>query len=907
MKILSLHGSQYSNSSGNSEIQEHDWVVLHPDQSTSVSYDVSLDIIGVYRLQIKTLAGSEETIKFGGSVYLDNIFVGDIAVHSSNGTNNVLESEFKLNIKTGGNHTIKIYNEISRLHLRIMGLSIDFDVGIKSVLDNRELFVLQEISGRKDIGVIPNANKTFSLEGLQYSDRSGNVEIKDQNWLLLYPDQNTSVSYDVNFDMIGEYGLQIKTLAGSEENIPFGGTIYLDNDPVGDIGVHWSNGITSIFTSEFILNLKTTGKHTIKISNEVRKKNTGKVLCSMHLRIMGLSTDFYVGIKSILDNREIIVLQEISGLKDIGVIANARKTFSLEGLQYSDRYGNVEIQEQNWLLLPPDQNTSVSYDVNFDMIGEYGLQIKTLAGSEEKIPFGGTIYLDNNPVGDIGVHWSNGITSIFTSEFILNLKTTGKHTIKISNEVREKNTGKVLFCLHLRILGLSTDFDVGIKSVLDNRELFVLHEISGLKDIGVIPNAKKTFSLEGSQYSDSSGNIEIQEQNWLILHPDQNTSVSYDVNFDLRGACRLQIKTHAGSEEKMPFGGTLYLDNNPVGDIGVHWSNGINSIFITEFILNLKTTGKHTIKISNEVREKNTGKELCRMHLRILEIFIIFDKGIKSVIDNPEMYGVTGDFVETLENYLSGLKDIGDGRLYEHSFMAQIGVDHFKIYVDYINKFKSISCSTILELGCGSGGSLPQLESHGARVIGIEIDPSLVKLTHSRLKTLNNAHCVQGDGFYLPFSDGTFDICIFSHVLEHVPDPHKMVEEIHRVLKVGGIALIEFPNRLYPIELHGNLVLIPYLPLKIARLYATILRRMWFISDDYKSRLYVLHLLQGEYSYFSVNKILNNLSFTICDINPIDRLILEIPKLKKYPYILKRLLSLLISRNITIIVRKEGN
>jgi SAM-dependent methyltransferase len=170
---------------------------------------------------------------------------------------------------------------------------------------------------------------------------------------------------------------------------------------------------------------------------------------------------------------------------------------------------------------------------------------------------------------------------------------------------------------------------------------------------------------------------------------------------------------------------------------------------------------------------------------------------------------------------------------------------------------------------------------------------------------LKNAYCVQADGFYLPFSDGTFDICICSHVLEHVPDPNKMVEEIHRVLKVGGIALIEFPNRLYPIELHRNLVLMPYLPLKIAKLYATILQSMWFISDEYKSRLYVMHLLKGEYSYFSVKKILNNLPFTICDINPIDRLILEIPKLKKYPYRLKRLLSLLISRNITIMARKE--
>ncbi len=590
------------------------------------------------------------------------------------------------------------------------------------------------------------------------------------------------------------------------------------------------------------------------------------------------------------------------------------KILSLLGSQYSNSSGNSETQEHDWVILHPDQKTSVSYDVSLDMIGVYRLQIKTLAGSEETIKFGGSVYFDNIFVGDIAVHSSKGTNNMLESEFKLNIKNRGNHTIKISNDIyergwplRKKKSGIEPHRFHLRIMGLSIDFDMGIKSVLDNREMFVLHEISGRKDIGVIPNGKKIFSLEGSQYSDCSGNVEIQEQNWLILHPDQKTSVSYDVSLDMIGACRLQIKTIAGSEENIPFGGTIYLDNNLVGDIGVHWSNNITSIFTSEFILDINTKGKHTIKISNEVREKNSGKELCRLHLRIMGIFVLLDTGIKSVIDNPEMYGVTGDFVETLENYLSGLKEVGDGRLYENSFMAQINVDHFKIYVDYINKFKTIHGSTILELGCGSGGSLSQLESHGARVTGIEIDPSLVKLTNSRIKTLKNAYCVQADGFYLPFPDGTFDICIFSHVLEHVPDPHKMVEEIHRVLKVGGIALIEFPNRLYPIELHGNLVLMPYVPLKIAKLYATILRSMWFISDEYKSRLYVMHLLKGEYSYFSVKKILNNLPFTICDINPIDRLILEMPKLKKYPYRLKRLLSLLISRNITIIVRKEGN
>ena len=415
----------------------------------------------------------------------------------------------------------------------------------------------------------------------------------------------------------------------------------------------------------------------------------------------------------------------------------------------------------------------------------------------------------------------------------------------------------------------------------------------------------KGLVLHGSGYSNSSGNIEIQELNWVVLHPDQDTSVSYDVILDIIGNYRLNIKTLAGSEEILLFGGSVYFDNKFVGDIEVHRSRGKNNILISEFIIDVVSGVKHTITISNKVREKKSSKELCKRHLRIMEISMDLEPGIKSVIANPEKFGVTGDFVKTLEHHLSGLKEIGNGRLYETNFMAHIGVNHFKIYTDYINKFKTISGFIILELGCGSGGSLPQLESCGAKVVGVEIDRSLIKLTDSRIKASKNAYCTQADGFHLPFPDETFDICVCSHVLEHVANPHEMVKEINRILKVNGIALIEFPNRLYPIELHGNLFLISYLPLKVAKLYATILCSMWFISDEYKSRLHVIHLLKGEYSYFSVKKIIKNLPFTICDINPIDRLILEIPKLKKYPYRLKRLLSLLISRNITIMVKKE--
>jgi len=606
------------------------------------------------------------------------------------------------------------------------------------------------------------------------------------------------------------------------------------------------------------------------------------------------------------------------------------KVLTLHGSKYSKSSGNVEIQERNWALLHQDQDASISYVVTLDLIGVYRLQIMTLAGSQEAIPFGGSVYFDNELTGDIKVHHSSDTNNVLNSEFMVNVGTRGQHTIMLSNRLIKKNLNEELSRINLRIVEMSMEFDMGTKSVIDNPDTFTLHKtiIQNFKKyierkyiVGRLPSkneymvtddveyqmyAKEILFQQGSEYSCYTGYVEIQERNWAILHPVPYASISYDITICSVGMHRLQIKTLAGSEENLLFGGRVYFDNEFIGDIGIHWSTDENSIFINNFLLEVTSRGQHTITISNEIREKNSNKKLCSLHLRIIEISMTIKPEVRSVINNPTTFGVNEEFIEILKEHIYGLKEIKGGELYENNFMGHVGAEHFKIYTEYINKFKEISESVVLELGCGSGGSLPMFRSYGAKVAGIEVDLNLVKLTNARIKFLKNAYCIQADGFHLPFAAETFDICVCSHVLEHVDGPHEIVEEINRVLKTGGIALIEFPNRLYPVEPHGNLFLVPYLPLKLARLYASILSSMWFISDEYRSRLNVMHLLKGEYSYFSINNILKKLPFGICDVNPVDRLVLDHPVFEKYPNKVKRLLSLLISRNVTIIVKKTS-
>ena len=47
-----------------------------------------------------------------------------------------------------------------------------------------------------------------------------------------------------------------------------------------------------------------------------------------------------------------------------------------------------------------------------------------------------------------------------------------------------------------------------------------------------------------------------------------------------------------------------------------------------------------------------------------------------------------------------------------------------------------------------------------------------------------------------PFADGTFDLVITQDVLEHVPDPHQALREIHRTLRPGGLHVFTVPRHL---------------------------------------------------------------------------------------------------------------
>ncbi|MFT4642624.1 MAG: putative SAM-dependent methyltransferase [Candidatus Azotimanducaceae bacterium] len=55
---------------------------------------------------------------------------------------------------------------------------------------------------------------------------------------------------------------------------------------------------------------------------------------------------------------------------------------------------------------------------------------------------------------------------------------------------------------------------------------------------------------------------------------------------------------------------------------------------------------------------------------------------------------------------------------------------------------------------------------------------------------------VKADICNLPFEDNTYDIIFCNHVLEHIPDDTKAMQELYRVLKKGGMGIFQIPQEL---------------------------------------------------------------------------------------------------------------
>src|SRR5579872_4789889 len=100
----------------------------------------------------------------------------------------------------------------------------------------------------------------------------------------------------------------------------------------------------------------------------------------------------------------------------------------------------------------------------------------------------------------------------------------------------------------------------------------------------------------------------------------------------------------------------------------------------------------------------------------------------------------------------------------------------------------------ILDVGCGSGvhgAELSRLQGH--RVVGVDISASSIAKAQGRLAEAYVADVTQPERY--PFwGRQSFDVVLFSDMLEHLVDPLDVLTRHYRLLAPGGHILVSLPN-----------------------------------------------------------------------------------------------------------------
>jgi ubiquinone/menaquinone biosynthesis C-methylase UbiE len=95
-----------------------------------------------------------------------------------------------------------------------------------------------------------------------------------------------------------------------------------------------------------------------------------------------------------------------------------------------------------------------------------------------------------------------------------------------------------------------------------------------------------------------------------------------------------------------------------------------------------------------------------------------------------------------------------------------------------------------LEVGSGMGHLTGQLEDT-FETFGCDLNHWAVKQSKS---VVNTSSLQTASAQELPYKDESFNVVIIKHIVEHLPDPQKAIQEIGRVTEKGGTLILATPN-----------------------------------------------------------------------------------------------------------------
>ncbi|MEA3329601.1 MAG: class I SAM-dependent methyltransferase [Nanoarchaeota archaeon] len=108
-------------------------------------------------------------------------------------------------------------------------------------------------------------------------------------------------------------------------------------------------------------------------------------------------------------------------------------------------------------------------------------------------------------------------------------------------------------------------------------------------------------------------------------------------------------------------------------------------------------------------------------------------------------------------------------------------------------KYKGIQ--SILDAGCGDGRNLTPLIESGFDVIGVDSSEEALHYAKHNNADARNLKLYNSSLYNIDLLDNSMDALICDHVLTHIEEPDKAINEFYRLINSNGYALLEFTSK----------------------------------------------------------------------------------------------------------------
>lgn len=155
----------------------------------------------------------------------------------------------------------------------------------------------------------------------------------------------------------------------------------------------------------------------------------------------------------------------------------------------------------------------------------------------------------------------------------------------------------------------------------------------------------------------------------------------------------------------------------------------------------------------------------------------------------------TKDIILSIEKWDSLYKKQLDDESFRNLY-SDYKKDHLEMTLMQIEEAKSINSNTVyLEIGCGQFFIGNEIAHKSKLVIGIDFCPSALKIASKLLKEkgISNYLLIQGNILNLPIKSEKIDVIYGGGVIEHFIETQKCIDELYRVLNVGGLSFNTVP------------------------------------------------------------------------------------------------------------------